>query len=78
MLNSFIPLALHNCILSCQVSSAIIASAVLGLKLVSRLVEQHVTIPVAMTSFRVAVDCKKTVCFKSTAVGSISTAKFLA
>ena len=65
LLRPFIPLALHNCILPYQVSSAIIARVVL--KLVSWLVEQHVAIPVAMTSFRVTVDCKTTVYWKSTA-----------
>ena len=65
LLRPFIPLALHNCILPYQVSSAIIARVVL--KLVSWLVEQHVAIPVAMTSFRVTVDCKTMVYWKSTA-----------
>ena len=63
------PLALHSCILPCQVSSAIIA--VLGPNLVSRFIEQHIAIPIAVTSFRVTVDCKKRICFRSLKPGTL-------
>lgn len=49
-------MALHDCILPYHEPSAIISIAILRPNLVRGLVEQHVAIPVAMASLRVAVD----------------------